>query len=158
MATVLSDERTRITSNLDACLAPISAPDEPTDARDMNSSDFSTLNFEKLVRLRRQHQTRLAAKGVRKKTTSGRDQTQAQAPTERQLLLRRFHEIIKEQQDQGTGTGAERSLRWRTGNPPAAGNAANAAEAAKTRHKKVHCLFHDPSQIVTLNRHIRYRH
>ena len=102
-----------------------------------NQGDLSTLSFEKLVSLRSRHQTRQAASGVRKKTTSGRDQTHAKLPTERQLLLRRFQEIIKEQQEQGAGTGAERGLRWRMGNAPAAGNAANAAAAAKTRHKKV---------------------
>jgi hypothetical protein len=137
IATIISDERRHITSSLNACLAPLNAPDEPTDVIDMNKSDLSTLSFEKLVSLRSRHQTRQAASGVRKKTTSGRDQTHAKLPTERQLLLRRFQEIIKEQQEQGAGTGAERGLRWRMGNAPAAGNAANAAAAAKTRHKKV---------------------
>src|SRR5882762_2589406 len=114
--TVLSDERAHIMSSLNACLAPINAPDEPTDVIDMNKSDLSTLSFEKLVTLRRRHQTRQATFGVRKKTTSGRDQPQAKSPTERQLLLRRFQEVVKQQQERGTGTGVERGLRWRTGN------------------------------------------
>jgi hypothetical protein len=61
------------------------------------------------------------------------------APNERQLLIRRFHEVIKQQQEQGVGTGAETGLRWRA-KVPAAGNAANAAETAETGHKKV-CRF-----------------
>jgi hypothetical protein len=105
----------------------------------MNSSDLSTLSFDKLVQLRRKHQTRQAATSVRKKMSSGRHQPQAQVPTDRQLLIKRFQEIIKQQQEQGKGTGAERGLRWRT-DIPTAGNAANAAEAAKTRHKQVHCF------------------
>jgi hypothetical protein len=140
IVTVLSDERDQIANSLNACLAPINAPDEPTHPLDMKSSDLSTLSFDKLVHLRRKHQTRQAATSVRKKMSSGRHQSQAKAPTKRQLLIRRFQEVIKQQQEQGRGTGAERGLRWRT-DPPAAGNAANAAEAAKTRHKQVHC-FH----------------
>jgi len=42
--------------------------------------------------------------------------------------LHRFNEVIKQQQERGKGTGAERGLRW--GTTPAAGNAANAADAA----------------------------
>jgi len=49
--------------------------------------------------------------------------------------LRRFNEVIKQQQERGKGTGAERGLRW--GTTPAAGNAANAADAAAARSTKV---------------------
>jgi hypothetical protein len=139
METAISDERASIASSLNACLASVSAPDEPTGPLDMNTSDLSTLSFEKLVQLRRAHQTRQATTGVRTKATSGRNQVMSAAPTERQLLIRRFHEVIKQQQEQGVGTGAERGLRWRA-EVPAAGNAANAAETAETRHKKV-CRF-----------------
>jgi len=45
IATIISDEHMHITSNLDACLAPLNAPDEPTDVIDMNKSDLSTLSF-----------------------------------------------------------------------------------------------------------------
>jgi hypothetical protein len=145
MATVLSDKCAHVVSSIAACLVPVNAPDEPTNVFDINSSDLSALSFDKLMNLRRQHQTRQAATSIRTKTTSGSHQVQKQAPTERQLLLRRLNEVIKEQQEKGTGTGAERGLRWRA-DAPAAGNAANAAEAAETRHKKV--WFHLPCSAV----------
>ena len=147
MATVISDERAHIARNLNACLAPVNAPDEPTNQLDMSNNDLSTLSFDKLVQLRRRHQTRQATTGVRTKATSGRNQvnqSQPGMPTERQLLIRQFQEVIKQQQEQGVGTGAERNLRWRA-NAPAAGNATNAAEAAETRHKKVLFSFFSPT-------------
>jgi hypothetical protein len=95
IAMVLSDERAHIASSIAACLAPVNAPDEPTNVFDFNSSDLSALSFEKLVHLRRKHQTRQAATGVRTKTTSGAHQAQEQTATERQILLRRLNEVIK---------------------------------------------------------------
>ena len=139
MTAVLSDECAHIASSIAACLVPVNAPDKPTNPFDMNNSDLSALSFDKLVNLRRQHQTRQAATSIRTKTTSRRQQVQKQVPTERQLLLQRLNEVVKEQQEKGTGTGAERGLRWRA-DAPAAGNATNAAEAAETQHKKV--CFH----------------
>lgn len=136
MVIVISDERTNITNSLNACLAPVNAHNKPIHPLDMNNSDLSTLSFDKLVLLRRKHQIQQAATGVRKKTTSGINQPQTGTPTERQRILRQLNEIIKEQQEQGTGTGVERSLRWRA-DAPVAGNAANAARAAVTRYKKV---------------------
>jgi hypothetical protein len=149
MEKMISDERARISASLNACLAPINAPDEPMNHFDV---DLSYLSFDKLVRLRLAHQTRQAATGVRKKTTSGKEQPLAHASTsisddpsgkketERQLLMRRFNEVIKQQQERGAGTGAERGLRW-TSTAPVAGNAANAAEAAATRHKMVRLVI-----------------
>lgn len=67
--------------------------------------------------------------------------------TECQLLIKQFHEVIKRQQDRGTGTGAERGLRWQ-GNVPGTGNAANAAEVAATRQKAV-CLINYVWSAVT---------
>jgi hypothetical protein len=144
MSTVLSKERASIAKSLGACLTPVNAPDEPANPLDFNNSDLTTLNFENLVRLRFAHQTRQAATGIRKKAASTAKTTMPEngsegektkkKVTERQLLIKQFHEVIKRQQDRGTGTGAERSLRWQ-GNVPTTGNAANAAEAAATRQK-----------------------
>ena len=138
-------------------------PDEITNMFDMNASDISAINFDKLVQLRFKHQTKQAATGVRKKTHTERVRAPSsddestggkrKEETERQSLMRRFHEVIKEQQDRGTGTGVERGLRW--GLTPAAGNAANAAESAAARSTRASQFFITPrldSNILILNR------
>jgi hypothetical protein len=141
-----AEDRIRISNNIAACLAPVNIPDEPTNTFDTNKADLSSLSFDKLVRLRFAHQTKQAATGVRTRmhasTPPAYDDTQVEPEkgtqrreTERQSLLRRFNEVIKQQQDRGKGTGAERGLRW--GTTPAAGNAANAADAAAARSTKV---------------------
>ena len=139
-----AEDRIRISNNIAACLAPVNIPDEPTNAFDTNKADLSSLSFDKLVQLRFTHQTKQAATGVRTRTHTSTvpadDDTQVEKDThkretERQSLLRRFNEVIKQQQDRGKGTGAERGLRW--GTTPAAGNAANAADAAAARSTKV---------------------
>jgi len=139
-----AEDRIRISKNIAACLPPVNIPDEPTNTFDTNEADISSLSFDKLVRLRFAHQTKQAATGVRTRTRASTapadDDTQVEKDTqkretERQSLLHRFNEVIKQQQERGKGTGAERGLRW--GTTPAAGNAANAADAAAARSTKV---------------------
>ena len=122
--------------------------------------DPSTLNLQELVKLRFAHQTKQGATGVKNYSRSARansssrhgsvndsdaDETGQQGAnqTERQKLLCRFAEIIKQQGDKGIGTGLERSARWRNitareaepGEPT--GNAKNAAATAKAAAMKV---------------------
>ena len=122
--------------------------------------DPSTLNLQELVKLRFAHQTKQGATGVKNYSRSARansssrhgsvndsdaDETGQQGAnqTERQKLLCRFAEIIKQQGDKGIGTGLERSARWRNitareaepGEPT--GNAKNAAATAKAAATKV---------------------
>ncbi|KAJ7143457.1 hypothetical protein C8R46DRAFT_1316074, partial [Mycena filopes] len=96
------------------------------------STAFDTLDFKALVRQRRQHQTRQAAKSARVKIHHGDDDDSAPtAPVEspRRQILRKYHELLKEDQSKATGTAVERQARWTT-DPKPAGNAANAAAAA----------------------------
>jgi hypothetical protein len=103
--------------------------------------------------MRRKHQTQQAALGVRTKSET----VDKPEISMRQQLIRRFHEVLKEQQDHAIGTGCERAARWRAPAPggregqidglsaPAlpSGNSANAAVAASAIAKKVcrGCLF-----------------
>ena len=88
-------------------------------------------------------------------TTSPIDEateTRSAKLAERQELLRRFTEIIKQQGDRGIGTGLERSARWqkvmtRTGETEASspsGNAKNAAVTAKAAATKVRVVWYLP--------------
>ena len=124
-------------------------------ANPFDIEDPSTLNLQELVDLRFAHQTKQGATGVKNYSRSARvdsslrlasDETGQQGIrlTERQKLLRRFAEIIKQQGDKGIGTGLERSARWRKitagesdglGEPT--GNAKNAAASAKAAATKV---------------------
>ena len=98
------------------------------------AAQYDDLDFEMLVEMRRKHQTKQAASGVRmKKTTKASDDTSGL----RGQIIRQFHEALKEAQDErAAGTGLERDARWR-GEVPAAGNAANAAAAAAKVSKQV---------------------
>jgi hypothetical protein len=97
------------------CLPPVNLPDEATNAFDKNVTDISSLGFNKLVELRFAHQTKQAATGVRKRTPKGTTQQNSEdtqidgdgrkPETELQSLLCGFHEVIKQQQERGKGTG-----------------------------------------------------
>ncbi|KAF7972553.1 hypothetical protein HWV62_17764 [Athelia sp. TMB] len=98
--------------------------------------DTGALDLSALVTLRFKHQTRHAALAVRTRyeVVENLDADAEQRKQENSLkreLIKRFNEILKEQQGQGSSTGQERLARWRTGEPEAAtGNVANAAAAA----------------------------
>jgi hypothetical protein len=83
--------------------------------------------------MRRKHQTKQAASGVRMRKTKASDDTSGL----RGQIIRQFHEALKEaQNERAAGTGLERDARWR-GEVPAAGNSANAAAAAAKVSKQV---------------------
>ena len=102
----------------------------------------SQLDFSKLVKIRRLHETHQAATGIR--TRRGNTLVDGRTSA-RRALLKRLHAVLQEEDDQniGTGTGTERRLRW--GNPIAgdsAGNAANAevvSRAAATQVSAENC-------------------
>ncbi|KAJ7258598.1 hypothetical protein C8J57DRAFT_1644546, partial [Mycena rebaudengoi] len=102
------------------------------------------LNFDYLVELRRQHQTKQAARGVRTRTIGALESEKAKELSIRQQLIRKFHLALKEEQDVAVGTGLERGMRWRASAPggrgadvPSAGNTANAAATASALAKNV---------------------
>jgi hypothetical protein len=105
-------------------------------------SSASKIDISELFHLRYQHQTKQAETGVHKfgnlcnsKSESAQmDQHKAKPLTERQQILRRFSEIIKQQNDRGIGMGLERAARWKA---TATGNSANAAMTASAALTKV---------------------
>lgn len=115
-------------------LPPVRIADENSRPLGHGAAQYDDLDFEMLVEMRRKHQTKQAASGVRmKKTTKASDDTSGL----RGQIIRQFHEALKEAQDErAAGTGLERDARWR-GEVPAAGNAANAAAAAAKVSKQV---------------------
>jgi hypothetical protein len=103
------------------------------------------LDFQALVEMRRQHQTKHAMTGVRKRQSNSRS-------TIRSNILQQFHSALRAAQDDtAVGTGLERGARWRA--PAAggrdglvngvhvpelaAGNSANAAMTATAAAKQV---------------------
>lgn len=112
-------------------LPPIRVPDENSRPLGHGVTRYIDLDFEVLVEMRRKHQTKQAASGVRTK------KTKVSGDTLRGQIIRQFYEALKEAQDErAAGTGMERDARWR-GEAPATGNAANAAAAAATVSRKV---------------------
>ena len=83
---------------------------------DTNLFTTSTIDVSELVHLRFLHQTKQAETGVRKVgscESTANPGRQAKKPlSERQQIIRKFAEIIKQQDDRGIGTGLERSARW----------------------------------------------
>lgn len=127
----LSDDAVYIAETLAASL-PAPNDNRPSNPFQSALLDPSSIDLSELVKLRFAHQTKQAASGVR---TMSRKPTHAQTVlTDRHKMLRALQGVVKQQQEIGVSTGAERALRW--GNSiktsPTAGNAANAAAVATT--------------------------
>ncbi|KAJ7488492.1 hypothetical protein B0H11DRAFT_2406543, partial [Mycena galericulata] len=101
------------------------------------NADFANLDFKALINQRKQHQTRQAATCARiKQADPSGDSPVASEESLRRQILRKFHEILKEDQSRAVGTGVVRKARWETAPKTTAGNAANAAAAASTLANK----------------------
>lgn len=118
------------------------------DASDGGKSHSTS--FEMLIALRRAHQTKQAATGTRKSVSQAKALTEdpksglsakqlESEKSDKQRLIRKFADIIKEYEGRGASTGEDRKKRWQ--GVPATGNAANAAKAADGRSKKVAQLW-----------------
>ncbi|KAJ6607746.1 hypothetical protein B0H10DRAFT_2194734 [Mycena sp. CBHHK59/15] len=83
----------------------------------LGTTGASDINFDFLVGLRRQHQAMQAARGVRTRVTGAVDVEKARELSVRQQLIRKFHLVLKEEQDVAVGTGLERGQRWRASAP-----------------------------------------
>lgn len=114
---------------------------DPSDGAKSHSTSFETL-----IALRQAHQTKQAATGTRKSASqanaltedpkSGLSAKQLESQrSDKQRLIKKFADIIKEYEGRGASTGADRKKRWQ--GVPATGNAANAAKAADGRSRKV---------------------
>ena len=95
-----------------------------------------------LVRIRRIHQTRRAARSVRPGTEGYEEPTEPTAESQRRKICSQMADVIRR-----IGTGLERGLRWKSGGAPGTkdpkdvsslnGNSANAELAASERVKAV---------------------
>jgi hypothetical protein len=110
MSIALAKSAQHISDSLADCLPPISGVNERTNVFDMTTTELCTLNFDQLVDLRFAHQTKQAASGTRK-SVKGASKAQivghaveksgTASETQRQALLRKLNEVIKEQQERG---------------------------------------------------------
>ncbi|THH16648.1 hypothetical protein EUX98_g9269 [Antrodiella citrinella] len=135
----LAQERDTVQNAMSSLrLAPLNTADELEKPVGFGSASLTQYDFSHLVELRRQHQTRQAAQGVRTQTTATMPNPEASI---RRKLLKGFNEIVKEQQPNAIGTGLERRTRWTTHAENAdvsqpeshvSGNVANASAVAKT--------------------------
>ncbi|KAF7324216.1 hypothetical protein MSAN_02534100 [Mycena sanguinolenta] len=117
-------------TSIAAALPTLQLPSEPS--KPSANMAFDTLDFKALVHQRKLHQTRQAANSARVKNSKPNEDAPLDAEVEstRRQILRRYHELLKEDQSKAVGTAVERQARWSTDPKPTAGNAANAAAAA----------------------------
>ena len=90
--------------------------------------DVQSLNFEMLVNMQHQHQTKQADKGVRT-----RGEMQQEDNTEvsvRRQIIHRFHKVVKAEQQNGPCIGVNRSIHWRVPAPGARDGLINGASAS----------------------------
>lgn len=112
---LISDIATAHGERLANALPPLNI-ERPETTLFTSTTSSSTIDVSELVRLRFLHQTKQAETGVRKvgsgKSTANSRAENLKPLSERQQIIRRFAEIIKQQDDRGVGTGLERSARW----------------------------------------------
>jgi hypothetical protein len=136
--------------------------DKASEQYDFRSVGTGSHNFSVLVELRRSHQTRHAAEGVRT-----RDSAEINRPNEsvRCKLIREMNAVLRQDQVLALGTGQDRKLRWQapaqggTSSQPGrqksalalSGNSANAATAATLRVAKVlsGCLHYSSPRLMS---------
>ena len=145
----LSEDSDRIRESLHLSLPPLKDAEPVPNVFNIGPSILSSLDVDELVRLRLAHQTKQADSGVRARTNDAEQNLDSndhgesfKPPSEKQKLLQRLNQIIKEQQDRGVGTRQERDFRWAKsaagGNETElAGNSANAAAVATASAGKV---------------------
>ena len=128
----------------------VQVPDERSKPLGLGGITNDDLDFSQLVEMRRQHQTRHAALGIRTRSSKATD-TEDSEISLKQQIIRRMREVLKEQSDRAVGTGCERSVRWGVLDRDA-GNSANAAAAAATVAKRVSHSFIKHAYPVTYHR------
>ncbi|KAJ7865856.1 hypothetical protein B0H14DRAFT_3595881 [Mycena olivaceomarginata] len=139
---VLGEEYAVLQETMSSLSTPPAQPDAPVTVpavrlEDEPSKPFrnglyisaNSVDFSPLVEQRRQHQTKYAEKCTRTKTTKSAPAPDSEESLRRQIL-RKFHDILKEDQSRAAGSTTERKARWNIETTTGAGNAANAAAAA----------------------------
>ncbi|KAG5640515.1 hypothetical protein DXG03_008231 [Asterophora parasitica] len=96
MDEAISEDAATIARVLAASLPAPNANEGPANPFNSASLDPSTIDLSELIKLRRAHQTLQAASGIRTAYRSEHSEKR-KALTERQMLLRRFEDVIKEQ-------------------------------------------------------------
>jgi hypothetical protein len=141
----MAEEYTRLSllTNGRIQLPPLVLEDEASESYDIRKLGAGNRDFSVLVELRRSHQTRHAAEGVR---TCDSAETNKPGESVRRKLIREMNALLHKNQNRAAGTGQDRKLRWQT---PAqgtvdsgpvqvpTGNSANAATVAALKSKKV---------------------
>ncbi|OSC96522.1 hypothetical protein PYCCODRAFT_1379012 [Trametes coccinea BRFM310] len=108
-----------------------------------------------LVRVRKQHETERARKGVHtsKANTTDNERSSLCEESKRQVLIREMQQALAEEQDRGIGTGLERDAHWHSHvgtaskaitQPSAGGNSANAALIAGAKAASVRATHRLP--------------
>ncbi|KAJ7834395.1 hypothetical protein B0H13DRAFT_2426922 [Mycena leptocephala] len=154
---LVAEECGSIKATLDITL-PVLNISEPTKPLVRGTATAANLNFDSLVQLRREHQPIQAARGVRTRGAAV-DSEKVKEQSVRQQLIRKFNELLKEEQDKPIGSGLERNARWRAtapggrggntaGAPSVTGNSANAVLNASALAKKVFylCYINDAAK------------
>ena len=132
-------------------IAPVHIADEKAQPLGFGAiqPDFETLDLDMLVQWRVQHQSKHAALGVRTKVGGPMEVTKEVSM--RRQLIRRFHKVLKQEQNRGELTGLTWGIHWCALAPggrdgkvegttaPALqnGNSANAAQSASVAASKV---------------------
>lgn len=107
---ILAEEYLEICNLVDG-LPVIQAPDEPAKPLGQGVVTFDDLDFGVLIQMRRSHQTRQAAMGVRTKLSQDvPDDRKKKTASLKQQVIHQFHEALRESQDdKAIGTGYEGS-------------------------------------------------
>lgn len=115
--------------SLRVSIAPVCTNDEAAQPLGFGAiePEYSAINFDTLVNWRLQHQSRHAALGVR--TRGGVQIENQKAVSIRRQIIREFHVVLKESQEQGESTGVNRNNRWRAPAPGGRGGKINGVEA-----------------------------
>ncbi|KAL0949787.1 hypothetical protein HGRIS_009825 [Hohenbuehelia grisea] len=118
-------------------IADLKCPVERSRPFGLGTLTVDELNFEEMVQMREQHETRQARLGIRsRKNRSGSEDHEKQKSLRRDII-RGFHDTLRETESNSVavGTGVTRKARWEEHTP--SGNAANAAAAAASVHQKI---------------------
>ena len=149
---MIAEDCCSIKQALKLMIAPVRTADEAAQPVGFGATDpnFKTLNLSTLVDWRLQHQTRHAATGVWTKFDHEEQLPEKTQVSLRRQLIRRFHKVLKEEQDRGLCTGSNRDKHWcapapggrdadvdGAAAPVLNGNSANAAGAAASAASKV---------------------
>ena len=137
----IETERTRIEEyqKKKFIVAPVQDPFTECRSKTLGLGNLSlkNLDFTPLVSLRRQHQTRHAASGIRTQQLSP-NEVVPETTRIRRKILQELWQVLKLEEDVAPGSGVERNTRW-TGvaKTLSKGNASNAAVVSDMDAKKV---------------------